>query len=200
MASDEAITTQLKDGMWPTSSSSAPWVMAQMIDALKLRPGLRVLEIGTGTGYNAACMAEAGAEVVSVEIDERIAEQARRNLRISGHSGVEVITGDGEDGAPRKAPFDRVISTGAAQNIPYAWVGQTRDGGLIVLPYTGEAHEGAMVVLSVRDGVATGDVQGEAIFMPLRGQRIGQRELQALDSRKYFQIEVSRSGQRITTD
>lgn len=93
VTSDEAVTTQVKDGMWPVSSSSGPSVMAEMIGTLRLGPGMRVLEIGTGTGYNAACLAALGADVTSVEIDPVIADQARANVRAAGCRGVEVVTG-----------------------------------------------------------------------------------------------------------
>jgi protein-L-isoaspartate(D-aspartate) O-methyltransferase len=100
VASEDAITTVLKDGMWPISSSSSPVVMAHMISVLKLKPGMRVLEIGTGTGWNAACLATLGAEVVSVEIDAPIAEQARINLQKAGYGNVVVVAGNGEQGVP----------------------------------------------------------------------------------------------------
>ncbi|MGH3373993.1 MAG: protein-L-isoaspartate O-methyltransferase family protein [Actinoallomurus sp.] len=196
---DTAITTKLKDGMWPVSSSSAPSVMARMIDALDLEPGMRVLEIGTGTGYNAACLAAFGAEVVSVEIDPDLADQARGVLRDAGVRGVVVVTGDGERGAPDHAPFDRVIATAAAHTVPYAWVEQTRDGGVIVTPYTGEGHRAALVVLTVHGGVADGGVVGDAAFMPLSGQRLRQADLRAIESRPGLRLEVTASGQRSVT-
>lgn len=197
-ASDEAVTTQIgKSKIYPTSSASAPWVMKQMIEALRLKPGMRVLEIGTGTGYNAACLAALGAEVVSVEIDAELADQARDTLRAAKITGVMVITGDGEFGAPAWAPFDRVIATAAAKVVPYAWVEQTADQGLIVAPYTGEGHKGGMVVLTVSGGVARGKVEGDATFMPLRGQRIDQPTLQAIETRTDLQVEVTPQGQRL---
>lgn len=198
VASDDAITTQLKRGIWPSSSSSAPAVMADMIAALRLKPGMRVLEIGTGTGWNAACLAELGAEVVSVEIDAVIAARARTNLQKAGYPEVVVITGDGEHGAPDHAPFDRVLSTAAARNVPYAWVEQCVEGGLIVTPYTGEGHKYALLVLTVSAGVAAGGMEGTAFFMPLRGQGLSQADQRALECRNDLWVEVGKSGQVIT--
>lgn len=197
VTSDESITTKLKDGMWPVSSSSSPEVMASMIAALRLERGMRVLEIGTGTGWNAACLAALGAEVVSVEIDSAIADQARMNLQAAGYGRVTVITGDGENGAAEYAPYERVVVTGAARNIPYPWVEQCKDGGLIVTPYTGEGHKLALLVLTVSDGVAFGHVAGTASFMPLRGQGMPQAEQAAIESHDDLRIEVSQAGQRL---
>jgi protein-L-isoaspartate(D-aspartate) O-methyltransferase len=195
--SDDAIATQIKDGMWPTSSSSAPWLMARMIGALKLEPGMRVLEIGTGTGYNAACLAALGADVVTVEIDEAIAGRARDSLRAAGFPGVTVLAGDGELGAPDHAPFDRVLATAAARTVPYAWVRQTREHGLIVVPYTGPGHRGGLFVLTVSQGTATGKAEGDASFMPMRGHGFSQAEFRALETDPHLAIEVTPSGQRI---
>jgi|SRR5437868_7197940 len=199
VAADEALATHLKDDIWPTSSSSAPWLMAQMIGALQITSGTKVLEIGTGTGFNAACLAALGAEVISIEIDAVIAEQARENLNKASQDSVTVITGDGQRGSPENAPFDRVIATAAARTIPFPWVEQTKNGGLIVTPYTGQGHEGAMLVLTVSDGVARGGVEGEASFMPLRGHGLTPAERTEIDSCPDLHIEVTASGQRITT-
>ncbi|MCM3883328.1 methyltransferase domain-containing protein [Frankia sp. R82] len=177
--SDEGIATQVDDGedryggkgVMPTSSSSAPWVMARMLDLLDLRDGMAVLEVGTGTGYNAALLAErtpAGA-VTSIEIDPAIAEQARTALDQVGLP-VTVVVGDGEAGVPDRAPFDRIIVTASVARVPYAWVEQTRPGGRIVLPFTSE-FGGALLTLTVADGAGCGRFDREAGFMPLRGQR-----------------------------
>jgi protein-L-isoaspartate(D-aspartate) O-methyltransferase len=198
VASGEAITTKVKDGIWPSSSSSSPAAMANMIAALGLKPGMRVLEIGTGTGWNAACLAALGAEVVSVEIDPVIADQARASLRVAGYGQVTVITGDGERGAADYAPFDRVLSTAAARVVPYAWVEQCVDGGLIVTPYTGEGHRYGLLGLVVSGGVAAGGIVDEASFMPLRGQGMTQAEQRAIESRDDLRVEVSPSGQRLS--
>ena len=169
-----------------------------MIRVLHLEPGMRVLEVGTGTGWNAACLAALGAEVVSVEIDDGIAERARTSLRLAGYGHVTVITGDGERGASEYAPYGRVLATAATRNIPYAWVEQCRDEGLIVTPYTGEGHRWALLVLAVSGGVAAGRVAGEASFMPLHGQGMAQAEQAAIESHDDLHVEVSQSGQRLT--
>jgi protein-L-isoaspartate(D-aspartate) O-methyltransferase len=213
VAEDKAVTTQTDrndpqisgveypagKGFFPTSSASAPWVVCQMLDALKVGPGMRVLEIGTGTGFNAACLAALGAEVVSVEIDLELADQARDALRGAGFSRVVVIAGDGEYGAPAYAPYDRVIATAAAHTIPYPWVEQTREGGLIVAPYTGDGHKGGMLVLTVHDGTAVGGIEGDAAFMPLCGQKLQQQELNAIKTRPGLRVEVTSHGQRLIT-
>jgi protein-L-isoaspartate(D-aspartate) O-methyltransferase len=196
--SDEWITTKIKDGVWPTSSSSSPAVMARMISALRLKPGMRVLEIGTGTGWNAACLAALGAEVVSIEIDAPIAEQARINLQKVGYGNVVVVAGNGEQGAPEYAPFDRVLATAAIHTVPYAWVEQCKDGGFVVTPYTGEGHRWALLALTVADGVATGGMAGTASFMPLRGQGLSPVEQDAIQNRDDLHVEVSKSGQILT--
>jgi protein-L-isoaspartate O-methyltransferase len=130
---DAVIVSQVDDGEgWETglstSSCSMPQVVLAMLTALDLRVGERVLEIGTGTGYNAALLAHrlGAANVTSVEIDPRLAEQARTNLEKVGRP-VTVITGDGAAGYPPGAPYDRIISTAAvlAGQLPYAWVRQT---------------------------------------------------------------------------
>jgi protein-L-isoaspartate(D-aspartate) O-methyltransferase len=195
VASDDAITTGLKDGIWPISSSSSPAVMAHMISALRLKPGMRVLEIGTGTGWNAACLAALGAEVVSVEIDAAIAAQARTNLQKAGYGDVVVVTRDGEQGAVDHAPFDRVLATAAVHTIPYSWVEQCAYGGLIVTPYTGEGHKWALLVLTVSNGVAVGKMEGTASFMPLRGQGLPQMQQDAIESHDDLYVKVSKSGQ-----
>lgn len=198
VVADDAVVTQLKDGIWPSSSSSAPTVMARMIAALRLEPGMRVLEIGTGTGWNAARLAALGADVVSVEMDGDIAAQARANLRNAGYGNVLVVAGDGEHGALDHAPFDRVISTAAVRRLPFAWVEQCAEGGLIVTPYTGEGHVDALLVFTVSANVARGRVQGNAYFMPLRGHGVPQAEQRATESHDELRIEVTKEGQHLS--
>ena len=107
------------------SSASAAGTVAEMLQQLEVRPGHRVLEIGAGTGYNAALLARLAGpegEVTTVDINEDVAEGARRNLTAAGYGRVRVICGDGEDGYPAAAPFDRVIVTAGAWDIPPGWL------------------------------------------------------------------------------
>jgi protein-L-isoaspartate(D-aspartate) O-methyltransferase len=160
-------------GRAATSSASAPAIMAAMLAALDAQPGERVCEIGTGTGYNAALLAHRlGAEnVTSVEVDPAVADAARRALHASGYGQVRVVTGDGADGYPPGAPFDRLIATVAAREIPPAWVAQTRPGGRVVVPYRND-YTGALVALTVdEDGAAMGPVVDDAAFMWMRAHR-----------------------------
>lgn len=196
--SDEALATRIKDGKWPSSSSSAPRVMAIMIAALDLKPGMTVLEIGTGTGFNAACLSALGADVVSIEVQKDVADQAIASLSKAGYRGVKVITGDGALGAPQRAPYDRVISTAAVHTIPYTWVEQTKEAGKLVTPYTGEFHSSALLVLSVSEGIAEGGMEGMASFMPLTGQGLAQADLTAIEDRSGLKVRVGPEGQTIS--
>ena len=134
---DEAFVIKCgPDGM-PVSSSSQPAMMAIMLDQLGLRPGHRVLEIGTGSGYNAAVMAAVvGPEgkVVSIDIDPELVARARTSLAAADCEGVTVICADGGFGDPGDAPFDRIILTAGAWDIAPAWLDQVTAGGLLVLP------------------------------------------------------------------
>ncbi|MCP2338624.1 methyltransferase domain-containing protein [Actinomadura rupiterrae] len=144
-----------------------------MLAALEVEPGMSVLEIGTGTGWNAALLAERlGADrVTSVEVDAALAERARHVLADVGRH-VQVVVGDGALGHRASAPFDRVIATVAADRIPHAWAAQTRPGGRVLVPWTTDFHNGALVSFEVsRDAVMRGRIVGNVAFMRLRDQR-----------------------------
>jgi protein-L-isoaspartate(D-aspartate) O-methyltransferase len=134
---DEALVIKYGDDGLPVSSSSQPAMMAIMLEQLGLRPGHRVLEIGTGTGYNAAVMAHiVGPDglVVSVDIDADLVGRARASLAAAGYQRVRALSADGGYGDPPDAPFDRIIVTAGAWDIPPAWLDQLAPGGRLVLP------------------------------------------------------------------
>ncbi|WP_030614975.1 methyltransferase domain-containing protein [Streptomyces sclerotialus] len=131
---DSALATHVRDGEL-VSSSSQPSLMATMLDELRVEDGHEVLEIGTGTGYNAALLSHrlGDARVTTVDLDEEITGPAREHLAAAGCRPL-VITGDGALGCPERAPFDRIMATCRLPSVPAAWVAQCRTGGLILTP------------------------------------------------------------------
>ncbi|MFG2909679.1 methyltransferase domain-containing protein [Kitasatospora sp. NPDC048286] len=177
---DLPIVTQWDDGaegrarITPTSSASLPTMVAEMLSDLDAHPGHRVLEVGTGTGYNAALLAHRlGAEMVStVEVDAQVTARARTALHAAGYT-PEVVCGDGALGWGVRAPYDRIVSTVSLRHIPPAWLNQTRPGGVIVSPVSPLFGGGAIVRLTVHeDGTgASGRFTRSSAFMMLRQQR-----------------------------
>ena len=180
---DAPIVTQLDDGatVWPktslnaTSSASELSLVRAMLRTLDVAPGHRVLEIGTGTGFNTAllCVLAGDENVTSVEVDPELTGRARASLHAAGFQPT-VFTGDGAAGDPLRAPFDRIIATCAvtAGHIPYAWVAQAAERAVILAPWSTAFHNGVQVRLTADGrGRATGPVVGSASFMQLRAQR-----------------------------
>ena len=133
---DIAVPTHFTDGV-AISSASQPTIVALMLQQLRPFAGMRVLEIGAGTGYNAALLAElAGPEgqVTTVDIDAEVAAEARAHLDNAGYRAVTVITADGAGGAPARAPFDRIELTVGASDVSPAWSAQLIEDGVLVLP------------------------------------------------------------------
>ncbi|GAB3214142.1 hypothetical protein GCM10027294_52000 [Marinactinospora endophytica] len=116
------------------SSVSTPGIVAMMLEQLHVRPGQRILEIGAGTGYNAALLTHLGAEVTTIDIDPDAVAHTRKALERAGIRGVHLVEGDGENGVPRRVPYDRIIVTAGAWDIPPAWFDQLVEGGLLVVP------------------------------------------------------------------
>ncbi|MFD9940314.1 methyltransferase domain-containing protein [Nonomuraea sp. NPDC059023] len=159
----------------PTSSLSCPHVAVEFLQLLDLAPHHRVLEIGTGTGWTAAMLTHRVGDhrVTTIEVDRAVAAVAVANLK-EAEAAPAALVGDGSAGHPDHAPYDRVHVTCGVRDIPYAWVEQTRPGGVIVLPWMPPGQPfGMRLRLDVLDdGTAIGRPTGGASFMMLRSQRL----------------------------
>lgn len=162
-------------GTWGTavvgvSSTSTPGLMTRMLETLDIRDGHDVLEIGTGTGYNAALLTHRLGEthVFSIDIEPDLVDAARSRLAHLGYHPT-LVTADGAHGLPEHAPYDRIIGTCAVPAIPWAWVEQTRVGGLILTDLKLSTHAGNLVLLRRYPDRAEGRFDATwAGFMPLR--------------------------------
>ncbi len=179
---DEAIITKREGGV-NLSSSSQPTIMARMLEMLHVQPGMRVLEIGAGTGYNAALLHDLvgdSGRVVSIDIDEEVAGWARSRLDAAGFGAVEVIAADGADGWPDGSPWDAIIVTVGVPDIAVAWVEQLVSGGRLVLPL--QIGHGQLCVAFQR--AADGSLHSEAVepcgFVPMRGRLSSTQPLRIL--------------------
>lgn len=178
---DHPIIIQLDDGAGDvgagegayTSSLSAPGAVVDFLERLNVYDGDRVLEIGTGSGWTAALLAHrlGSVNVVSVEIDPEVSARAAASMKEAGFS-PRLVVNDGWAGWPEGAPFDRVHVTCGVTTVPYAWVEQTRPGGVIVLPWMPNYAGGHKVKLTVLpDGTAVGRFCGGCDYMMIRAQR-----------------------------
>lgn len=178
---DESLVTQLDGHLtadqaaeavpgFPTSSSTDPALVVSMIEDLELADAQSVLEIGTGTGYSTALLCHRLGEdqVTTVEVDPEVAARADAALEAAGYS-TWTVTGDGLVGHPFRAPYDRVIATCAVRRIPYAWVRQTKTGGMILATVGSWSYGTGLARVIVRDdGSAEGRFIRRSSFMPVR--------------------------------
>lgn len=149
---------------------SAPHMVAIMLEALRLDVGQKVLEVGTGSGYHAALIAEVvGPEgrVVTLEYETELADRAGQAIQDLGYANVQVVQGDGGEGWPQAAPYDRINVTCAAPEIPTPLVDQTKVGGLILVPLG--RHPSALVRATRTDEGWEREDMGPCAFVPLRG-------------------------------
>ena len=167
---DQAIVTRYRDG-WPVSSASQPAMVAAMLEQLHLPEGGSVLEIGAGTGYNAALLSAlvgASGRVVTIDIDPEVADEARNHLAVAGAANVEVICGDGAQGWPGAAPYDGIIVTAGASDLAPAWASQLAPGGRLVVPLSIRGVQ-QCVALTPADGHLRSVAVCGCQFMPLTG-------------------------------
>jgi protein-L-isoaspartate(D-aspartate) O-methyltransferase len=168
---DEAVAVQTVDGV-TTSSASQPSMMAIMLAQLDLRPGHRVLEIGAGTGYNAALMARIvgpGGRVVSVDIDPDLVASAEQHLADAGVDGVELVCADGALGHPPGAPYDRIVLTVGSGDVRPEWIAQLAPGGRLLLPLALRGTQLSVALDLGADGLLRGDSVSRCAFVRLRG-------------------------------
>jgi len=149
---------------------SQPYMVAAMTEALELKGNERVLEVGTGSGYQTAILAELAAFVYSIERLRTLADRAREKLESVGYTNLEITAGDGTLGWPDHAPYDRILVTAGTPKIIGTWVEQVVEGGLIVAPVGDRWGQTLTVAKKTARGVETKTLMG-CVFVPLIGAR-----------------------------
>ncbi|MBM3253328.1 MAG: protein-L-isoaspartate(D-aspartate) O-methyltransferase [Candidatus Omnitrophica bacterium] len=147
---------------------SQPYIVAYMTEALNLRPEDKVLEIGTGSGYQAAVLAELVREVYTIEIIETLAKNAALTLERLGYKNIKLKCGDGFLGWPQEAPFDAIIITAAPKKIPQPLIEQLKIGGRMVLPL-GDIYQELVLITKTKEGIIKRNL-GAVSFVPMTGE------------------------------
>ncbi len=147
---------------------SQPYIVAYMTEALKLTPEDRVLEIGTGSGYQAAILGELAGEVYTIERHQSLADTAARRLEEMGYKNIHVVQGDGTHGLPEHAPFDGVIVTAAAPEVPQPLLDQLAEGGRLIMPVGSRAGQ-VLKLFHREDGEVKIRTLSPVAFVPLVG-------------------------------
>jgi len=149
---------------------SQPYIVAAMLETLELRPQDRVLEVGTGTGYEAAILGELTAEVWTIERQPELAETARALLQRLGYANVHVVQGDGSRGLPDQASFDKILVAAAAPRIPEMLIEQLADGGKMIVPVGTRQEQQLQLIRKTSDQV-TVTPRDLCRFVPLVGEQ-----------------------------
>lgn len=147
---------------------SQPYIVAYMTEQLDVQPGDTVLEIGTGSGYQAAILGELAAQVYTIEIVEPLCKLARAKLAELGYKNVQVRCGDGYKGWPEQAPFDAIIVTAAPEKVPQALIDQLKVGGRMILP-VGRYYQELVLITKNKDGTITRKKLLPVRFVPMTG-------------------------------
>ncbi|MBT9141159.1 MAG: Protein-L-isoaspartate O-methyltransferase [Dehalococcoidia bacterium] len=168
--SDRSLPTSIN----PPSATSQPSLVASMLELLKLQRGMNVLEVGAGTGYNAAMMQEIvgrTGHITTIDIQDDVVDQTRRLLKASGYGGIEVIAADGAQGFPQNAPYDRIITTVGCPDISFRWVEQLADDGFMLIPlqHGGEGFDPLVRIWKEGERLL-GRLVGFSRFMSIQGE------------------------------
>ncbi len=175
---DRALVTRLSPAEpdrfpMPVSSSSQPSLMAEMLQDLRVEPGQSVLEVGTGTGYNATLLAHLAGptgRVTSIEVDPETAVEARAHLKHFPERSIQLEQGDGRRGLPAGAPYDRIIVTASTPDLEPSWLEQLADGGIILAPVVLSPGLAYLIRATKRGDTILGRLTRPAYFMPLRAE------------------------------
>jgi protein-L-isoaspartate(D-aspartate) O-methyltransferase len=194
---DDAIVTKRDADGHPVSSSSQPTIMAIMLDQLGVAAGQRVLEIGAGTGYNAALIASivgADGAVASIDIDADLVDQARANAVAAGYPQVRMICADGAEGCADAAPYDRLIATVGVWDLAPAWLDQLAPGGRLVVPLDLRGVHRSVALERAGDGHWVSRSVVPCGFIRMRGALAGPEQTRVLDRAAGLSVTVPGAG------
>jgi protein-L-isoaspartate(D-aspartate) O-methyltransferase len=149
---------------------SQPLIVAMMTDALNVKPDHKILEIGTGSGYQAAVLSRLAHEVYSIEIVQELAVRTQKLLTSLGYSNIHTKIGDGTKGWKEFAPYDGIIATAAARELPPELISQLKDGGVLVIPLGGEHQQ--LKIFEKRGGILQERDLGSVRFVPMTGEAL----------------------------
>lgn len=149
---------------------SQPYIVALMTEALRLKPADRVLEIGTGSGYQAAVLSEMVKEVYTIEIRKALADSAAKRLKDLGYRNVKVKYADGYKGWTEYAPFDAIIITAAANHIPPLLIKQLKEGGRLIIPLGSTVYYQTLTLVTKQKGDLDVQQLGSVVFVPMTGE------------------------------